>query len=226
MYEYAQLIFSSSPGNWLLASLMYISQELKKALSLAWSLEKSDGEAGLILCNPHRNGDGAPDLGAGAACMFCCWVLRCLTTQVKISICAAISAILSSVCVIHICISDSAILERLSGVGFTVMGVVGGSSSVWYSKDPGSEELSAWKIPILLELAPVQKEYSTVRATCLSPWELLLGVPSRAGREILSVYYMVDRGVQTWQRYPQRIPVPGGCLNTILSTLSVVSTIR
>jgi hypothetical protein len=29
--------------------------------------EKSDGGAGLILCNPHRDGDGAPDLRAGTA---------------------------------------------------------------------------------------------------------------------------------------------------------------
>jgi hypothetical protein len=46
-------------------------------------------------------------------------------------------------------------LERLSRGGFTIVGVVGRSSSIWYSKDASSEESSAQKIPILLELAPV-----------------------------------------------------------------------
>jgi hypothetical protein len=42
MYKYAQLIFSSL-GNWSPASCIYSLQELRKALSLAWSPEKSDG---------------------------------------------------------------------------------------------------------------------------------------------------------------------------------------
>jgi hypothetical protein len=48
------------------------------------------------------------------------------------------------------------------------------------------------------------KNTKAVRATCLSLWELLRD-QSRAGRGILSVYYMADRAVQTWQGNPQRI---------------------
>jgi hypothetical protein len=38
-------------------------------------------------------------------------------------------------------------------------GVVGGSSSIWYSDDPDSEESSTWKIPILLGLASVSRVF-------------------------------------------------------------------
>ena len=155
IYEYAQLIFSSSLGNWSPASFMYILQKLKKALPLAQSPEKSNEGASLILYDLHRDGNRALDLRAGAACMLCCWALRCSIAQVKNSIYMTISAILSSVCIICICISDSAILERLSRGGFAVKDVVGGSSSIWYSDDPDLEGLSTWKIPILLGLAPV-----------------------------------------------------------------------
>ena len=134
---------------------MYNLQELRKALPLAWSPEKSDRKAGLILCNLCEDRDGAPDLGAGAACMLCCWVLKCSTAQVKNSICAAISAILFLVCVIYICSLDSAILKRWSGGGCTVKGVVDGSSGIWYSNDPDLEGSSTQKIPILLGLASV-----------------------------------------------------------------------
>ena len=108
------------------------------------------------------------------------------------------------------------------------MDVVGGSSSVWYSEDPGLEGSSAQKIPILLELAPVQREYSTVRATCLSPWKLLLEDWSRAGREILSILQGRQRSTNLAEKSSEntlRIPVSGGYLNTTLLTLSMVSTI-
>jgi hypothetical protein len=143
MYKYAQLIFFFSPENWSSISHIYSLQELKKALSLAQLPEKSNGGAGLILCNPHRDENRASDLKANAACMPCCWILRCLITQFRNSSCAVSLATLSSICIIHICILDSAILERLNRSSFTIVGVVGGSSSIWYSKGAGSEELSA-----------------------------------------------------------------------------------
>jgi hypothetical protein len=72
-------------------------------------------------------------------------------------------------------------------------------------------------------------EVPTVRATWLYPWELLLGDWSRAGREILSILQDNQRSIHLAGKPSEntlRIPIPEGYLNTTLSTLSMVSTIR
>ena len=72
------------------------------------------------------------------------------------------------------------------------------------------------------------RKYSTVRATCLSLWELLLRDQSRAGREILSILQGESRSTNLAGKSSEntlRIPVPEGYLNTTLFTLSIVSTI-
>jgi hypothetical protein len=94
-------------------------------------------------------------------------------------------------------------LERLSGDGFTVRGVVGGSSRVWYSEDPGLEELSAQKIPILLELAPVWRVFY-----CEGNLSMSVGTPQSSEwswQGNSQLYYRIGRGVHTWQGNPQRI---------------------
>jgi hypothetical protein len=73
------------------------------------------------------------------------------------------------------------------------------------------------------------REYSTVRAICLSLWKLLLRDQSGAGREILSILQDEPRSTNLAGKSSEnilRIPVPGGYLNTILSILCMVSTIR
>ena len=144
-------------------------------------------------------------------------MLRCSTAQFKNSICVAISTTFSSSCVIHICILDSAISERLSGGSFTVTGVVGGSSN-------GTLRICAQRSHLLEKYLycwswHLHREYSAVRATWLCLWELLLGDQSRAGREILSILQGRPRHTYLAGKSSEnslRIPVPGGYLNTNL----------
>ena len=65
-----------------------------------------------------------------------------------------------------------------------------------------------------------------VRAICLSPWELLLGDWSRAGRKILSILQGEPRSTNLAGKSLEntlRIPVPGGYLNTILVRATCLS---